>query len=328
MLNNAGVVSQSHWTEALKVVACTRCKASLSLIKTSVGKHLYCDNCGIYYPIQNGIIRMLKEDDRYLQVGKDWDEAAKFDHIRAAAAISKESVESPFVKMPPLLPEKLLCNKVYLDLGCGYGRTLIPHAKQGTKISLGIDISSVMLDKAMELCRQYEANCILVHGDILDMPFQDNSFDTVYSTAVMLHLDNDSARKVMSEIKRLLKPGGKVFLIDSFPNKWHLWRLLSLPEKLVSLIMRHLQYCHRGIFGRFYTYSQVMHSFDGFSRVNIFPTNYQLLPKNVGRFGVPFRDKVKSINEKFSRTIKLRQGKKKYRLLNCLVVHFDVEATL
>lgn len=327
-MNNPRVMSGWDWTEILEITVCNKCKKSLSLIENPSGKALYCGSCDTRYPIKNGIIFMLKENNHSFKTKKDWNNAAKVNHIKVAAAISKECVESPFVKLDPLPSEEELRNKVYLDLDCGYGRTLIPCAKGGTKISIGIDISTVMLERAVDLCRQYETNCILVNGDIADMPFQDNSFDIIYSSAVMLHLDMNITKIVIKEVRRILKPSGKVIFHGSFPNKLHLWRLPSLPIYFASLIKQHICHYYPETRVRYYTYSQVIHLFEGFSWVKVFSLHYQLIPKNVWVFRVPFRSKVKSVNERFSKKMRLKYDKKCCRLLNPLAVHFDVEAAL
>lgn len=331
-MNNANVIFERDWTEILKIVVCTKCKGTLTVLKDASDVTLYCASCSTYYPIRNDVIFMLKENNRSFKIKGEWDNAAEGDHIKAAAAVSKECVESPFVKLQPLPSEEVLRDKVHLDLGCGYGRTLIPCARHGTKISVGIDISSVMLDRAVELCNQEKVSCVLLNGDITDLPFEDSSFDIVYSSSVMLHLDKDSTKRAIEEVKRILKPGGKVYFSGSFPNIFHLWRLPNLGIRLASLIKQQLEQhtrpYHLESRVRYYTYSQVIHLFRGFSEVNVFSFSYQLLPKNIGPFGVPFRSKVKSINTKFSKRIQLKKGNKWLRVLIPLSVHFDVEATL
>lgn len=54
-----------------------------------------------------------------------------------------------------------------------------------------------------------------VKADILDLPFPDNSFDVVFCNHVLEHINDD--RKAMSELYRVLKPGG--------------WGILQVPMK-------------------------------------------------------------------------------------------------
>ena len=57
-------------------------------------------------------------------------------------------------------------------------------------------------------------------GDMRDMPLDDHSFDLVMSSAAIDHLPEDDIRKTLSEVRRVLVPGGQFFLAVSVPNLW------------------------------------------------------------------------------------------------------------
>jgi len=303
----------------LEILCCPKCKGTLAI---STENAFYCRNCNNDYSFEKGIITFIKDDKRIRKTMLDWNNNAKTDHILSAAAISKENVKTPFVKLPPIPATEYLKHKVYLDLGCGYGRTLIPCSQRGARISIGIDISSIMLSKCREYCNKYKANCLLVNSDISEMPFQDNCVDVVYSAAVLLHLDKEMTTRTVNEVRRILKVGGRAFFYSSFPNKWAIWTLVQSPEYFLTEPIRHiLGFRQSETRIRRYTYSEVIHLFNNFPKKEISPVNYKLFPENIGPLRVPFSNKAKQLNKKFSKIMEQVNNRLSAKLL---ANHFDV----
>lgn len=102
-----------------------------------------------------------------------------------------------------------------LDLGSGAGFDCFLAAKQvGEKGRvIGVDMTPAMLAKARENARKGGyANVEFREGHIESLPVEDNSVDLVISNCV-INLSPDKA-KVFSEIRRVLKPGGRFFISD------------------------------------------------------------------------------------------------------------------
>ena len=99
-----------------------------------------------------------------------------------------------------------------LDIGCGAGHGSNMLSKKYKKV-YGVDIS----EEAIEYAKKNWAsdNTEFVVGSAMDIPFPDNSFETVSAFEVFEHLND--WRKFLSEIKRVLMPGGVVYI--STPNK-------------------------------------------------------------------------------------------------------------
>jgi len=105
--------------------------------------------------------------------------------------------------------------KTVLDIGCGCGGAAIHLIKNhGAKSVVGIDIESLVIQRANELAVKYNlsnlAHFRCVKPGPLDIP--DESVDLVFSKEVFLHISNKD--DLMKDIYRVLKPGGLVVVSD------------------------------------------------------------------------------------------------------------------
>lgn len=102
-----------------------------------------------------------------------------------------------------------------LDYGCGYGRTLAELAAAGYERIFGADFSAAMLARA----REEVPRARLVRNDGQTFPFQADSFDLVLLFAVLTCIpDSIEQRTLLSEVERVLRPGGVVYLSDVLVN--------------------------------------------------------------------------------------------------------------
>jgi len=105
-----------------------------------------------------------------------------------------------------------------LDLGCGTGRLYEIFKDKNTDYT-GIDFSEKLIHLARE---KYRLKFIV--GDILNLPFSEEKFDSVWAIAVLHHIPSKELRgRAIAEIKRVLKPNGRVIVacwkIKSFLRK-------------------------------------------------------------------------------------------------------------
>lgn len=92
-----------------------------------------------------------------------------------------------------------------LDLGCGEGTNTRAVAGQGAKM-VGLDIAPTFIRHAEDTEAADPRGITYVLGDGLTLPFAQNHFD--FSTAFMSMMDVADQAKVLTEIRRVLKPGG------------------------------------------------------------------------------------------------------------------------
>jgi ubiquinone/menaquinone biosynthesis C-methylase UbiE len=103
-----------------------------------------------------------------------------------------------------------------LDIGCGTG-TLAIAAKQRvgpTGRVYGVDASAEMLARATRKATKAGAEVIFRNGIAERLPFPDGQFDAVLSTVMLHHLGRKARRQCAQEVRRVLKPGGRVLAVD------------------------------------------------------------------------------------------------------------------
>lgn len=109
-----------------------------------------------------------------------------------------------------------------LDLGCGNGRFY--EELKTLKISYtGIDHSGGLIEQAQ---KKFGEEAIFMYGDALSLPFKKNSYDVVYSFAVLHHIPSKQFRKLFfEEIDRVLKDDGIAII-----TVWNIWQKKFIPK--------------------------------------------------------------------------------------------------
>lgn len=101
--------------------------------------------------------------------------------------------------------------KSVLDMGCGSGRFSLALAKLGAAKVVGIDLGKESLERARRLAEQQGVgNVVFTHGDVLDLPFDNESFDFVMCKGVLHHTGN--LTRGLDEYFRVMKAGGRGYL--------------------------------------------------------------------------------------------------------------------
>ncbi len=100
----------------------------------------------------------------------------------------------------------------FLDAGCGIGGSTLYLSNKFNANGIGISLSPFQVSRATE--RAMEANLTdkahFLKANALEMPFEDNSFDLVWSLESGEHMPDKT--KFLAECYRVLKPGGKLIL--------------------------------------------------------------------------------------------------------------------
>lgn len=111
-----------------------------------------------------------------------------------------------------------------LEIGFGSGYSLVEIARSAGETGrvYGIDVTPEMVKSARKRLEQegLAERVELYEGDAREMPYEDNQFDAVYIAATLELFDTPDIPRVLTEIKRVLKPGGRLGVI-SMPREGH-----------------------------------------------------------------------------------------------------------
>lgn len=101
--------------------------------------------------------------------------------------------------------------KEFLDLGCGIGRHTIQFAKAGFKTT-AVDLSMEALNQTREWANEENLTIKTIHADMLNLPFENNSFDCILCRNVISHTDTQGMFKIIDNIYNILKENGECYL--------------------------------------------------------------------------------------------------------------------
>ena len=121
---------------------------------------------------------------------------------------------------------------IVLDAGCGNGRFINQAAQYGATC-IGIDFAWGAVDAAYNHLKENQ-NIHIIQGDLFNLPFKYNLFDTVFSIGVLMHTGD--AQKAFVSISRYIKNKG-VFTLHMYHKKNFIFEfndslLRSIPTKL------------------------------------------------------------------------------------------------
>ncbi|MDY4611367.1 MAG: class I SAM-dependent methyltransferase [Sphaerochaetaceae bacterium] len=109
--------------------------------------------------------------------------------------------------------------KDLLDFGCGLGRHSIFFARRGFRVS-SFDLSSEGLSHAKSWAGRERLDIDFRQADMLDLPYEGDSFDCIFAYHVISHTTTEGMSLILSQIRRILRPGGEIFLTLCSKDTW------------------------------------------------------------------------------------------------------------
>lgn len=283
--------------------------------------HLTC-SLGHWYPRYDGIpIMMLEEAAPTHPIFQDTWRRAMLPHEqrRGGEPPQVEGSIDPFVqeilvgtcgnlyqslrqKLPRYpIPELRLANgdgKLFLDVGCNWGRWCISAAQKGFQ-PVGIDPSLDSIIAARRVAQQLGVTVAYVVADSRYLPFRSHVFDIVFSYSVLQHLAKDNVRFSLDEIARVMGPSGNSLV--QMPNTWGLHNLyVQWRRRGTELGLFDVRYWKpqelRDVFQRHIGPSEL--TVDGYFSLNAQSSDKDLLPPTY-RVVVTVSDLLRAVSTKF-----------------------------
>jgi ubiquinone/menaquinone biosynthesis C-methylase UbiE len=128
-----------------------------------------------------------------------------------------------------------------LDVGCGTGTQLVWLARAHPDAELvGIDGDAKVLAIAREKLARAGVRVQLDEGLATALPYPDARFDRVVSSLVLHHLPDADKRRALSEIRRVLAPGGSFLLADFGPPQ-------SWLERVSGALLMHAEHARTNL---------------------------------------------------------------------------------
>ncbi|MCK5609759.1 class I SAM-dependent methyltransferase [Candidatus Pacearchaeota archaeon] len=137
--------------------------------------------------------KKLDPQEGYARYAKDYDKGEE----------NWDSFEKDYLR--PYINESK--GKKTLDAGAGTGRLSLKLLKAGADVT-ALDVSPEMLD----LLKRKTGEIETVEGELEDMPFEDETFDMIFSSLAMVHLKKITP--FLDECYRVLKDDGKLVLVN------------------------------------------------------------------------------------------------------------------
>lgn len=180
-----------------------------------------------------------------------------------------------------------------IDVACGTCDWTIALAKaaQVDGHIVGLDFSQNMLDIGRKKLDHHGLKDVkLIHGSALDIPLPDNSFD--YATIGFALRNVPDLRKTLSEMHRVVKPGGMVVSLELSKPTWppfrflyyfYFQRILPLLGKLFANRYDQYRWLPESLI-QFPDYKQLEQVFyeAGFSKVNTYPLTGGIVAVHIG----------------------------------------------
>lgn len=143
----------------------------------------------------------------------DWGSKEFFDEVE-----SFRYATQPFMK--EIVGFDKFTGKKVLEIGCGLGTDLLQFARGGANVT-GVDLTP----KSIELVKnRFAMENLPVDARVADaenLPFDNDSFDVVYSFGVLHHTPD--TQKAIDEVHRVLKPGGRIIIMLYNRTSLHVW---------------------------------------------------------------------------------------------------------
>ena len=178
--------------------------------------------------VQNSVIYYYQdmEESRHIELNKaKWNKWSKSADGKGILYEYLRSAQLSVISMAGIKE-----NINFLDIGCGTGWAVGEAAKAADYKGsfFGVDLSEGMIGKAEEKFSNH-VNLYFIQGNSESIPLESSFFDVIICTNSFHHYLHPSS--AMQEISRILKPGGKIYILDPAADSW----FIKIIDKIIKI---------------------------------------------------------------------------------------------
>jgi len=158
-----------------------------------------------------------------------------------AHVLTEESRRLLARRVPPAVVDEHIVGRTVLDLGCGSGRYAVALAYLGAESVTAVDFQAKSYRRAEEFCKKQALPVRFAEVDILQLPFEDRSFDFVFCNGVLHH--TRSWQAALGEYLRVMRRSGFLFLYATGGFFWATRRALrplfqAIPRAYTAAVLK------------------------------------------------------------------------------------------
>lgn len=158
--------------------------------------------------------------------------------------------------------------KKFLDLGCGLGRHSIYFAQKGYEVN-SVDLSQYAVDYLNSWAKKEQLNIASDVCDMLNLSFDDDTFDCIIAYNVVYHTDTQGFIKSLGEITRVLRSGGELFITLISKDTWSFQRADKYKRIDDNTILRDDDDTERNVPHFYVNIKDIKKYFNDFEFVNV-----------------------------------------------------------
>ena len=142
-----------------------------------------------------------------------------------------------------LMKNEDIVKKKILDIGCGYGWSILYSLKKGAASITGTELSLKDLNTAKKHISNKKVS-LTTTPDITKLPFHNEEFDTITCWETIEHMPRKKLSAFFKEIQRILKPNGTMYLSTPYHTAfntfmdpaWHLINHQHFSKKAITAL--------------------------------------------------------------------------------------------
>ncbi len=219
----------------LELLQCPECRQGRLDFKKPEAR-LTCERCGKGYPVQHGILDLLREQDRPLlhkAFGKLYTKTYDLFYARHTFRnLNQSRFDDEFVEYTRGV--NLQPSEIVVDVGCGTGNYTFQFARKlNDGIAIGVDLSIEMLELLTQHAQNLGVkNVVAIRANAASLPFKDGSLSKVFNGC--LHHLFPNIQPSLEESRRCLAQDGVFFGKTIFAVEPV---LLKIAEQISALAM-------------------------------------------------------------------------------------------